>query len=94
MVEYRAIPRAAQCQANCGDEARTRTRDKPRGGRSRADPANANQRAQDMTEVVRIDRDQMSDGDGDDVEQATVEIKILEAEETLILEAAGIIPDD
>jgi hypothetical protein len=27
----------------------------------------------------------MSDGDGDDVEQATVEIKILEAEETLIL---------
>ena len=38
-----------------------------------------------MTQVVRIDRDRMAEGDGNDVEQAAIEIKVLEAEDALVL---------
>ncbi len=47
-----------------------------------------------MAKVVRIDRDRMTEGDGNDVEQAPVEIKVLETEDALVREAARIIGDD
>ena len=36
----------------------------------------------------------MTEGDGNDVEQATIEIKVLEAEDALLREAAGVIGND
>src|SRR3984893_12487700 len=47
-----------------------------------------------MANVVRVDRDRMTEGDGTDVEQAPVEIKVLETEDALVREAARIIGDD
>src|SRR5260370_34219652 len=47
-----------------------------------------------MAKVVRIDRDRMTEVDGNDVEQAPVEIKVLETEDALVREAARIIGDD
>ncbi len=76
-------------QADRGDQARARTRDQSRRRRSGADPADADQRAQDMAQIVRIDRDQMTEGDGNDVEQAAIEIKVLEAEDALVRKAAA-----
>ena len=94
VVEHGAVPRAADAQAGRGDQARARTRDQARGRRSGADPADADQRAQDMAQIIRIDRDQMAEGDGNDIEQPAIEKKVLEAEYALVPEAAGIIGDD
>ncbi len=94
VVEHGAVPRAADAQADRGDQARARTRDHSRGRRSGSDPADADQCAEDMAQIIGIDRDQMTEGDGNDVEQAAVEIKVLEAEDALVREAAGIIGDD
>src|SRR5665811_1261281 len=69
-------------------------RDRPRGGRGGADPADADQRTQDMAQIKGIDRDQMAEGDGNDIEQPAIEKKVLEAEYALVPEPAGIIGDD
>ena len=91
MAPYHA-PQSAQ--RDRGDQARARTRDQSRGRRSGADPADAHHRAEDMTQIIGIDRDQMAEGDGDDVEQAAIEIKVFEGEDALVPEAAAIIGDD
>jgi hypothetical protein len=47
-----------------------------------------------MAQIVGIDREQMTEADGNDIEHAAIEIKILEAEEALVPEAARIVGDD
>ena len=94
VVEHGAVPRAADAQADCGDQGRARTRDQSRSRRGGDDPTNAHQRAEDMAQIIGIDRNQMTEGDGNDVEQAPVEIKVLEAEDALLRQAAGIIGND
>src|ERR1700730_15175092 len=47
-----------------------------------------------MAQIVGIDRDKMAEADGNDIEHASIEIKVLEAEEALVPEAARIVGDD
>ena len=47
-----------------------------------------------MAQIIGIDRDQMTEDDGNDVEQAAVEIEVLKAEDALVRQAAGIIGND
>ena len=68
VVEHCAVPRAAADQRDRGDQARARTRDQSCRRRSGTDPPNADQRTQDVTQIVRVDRDQVREGDGNNVE--------------------------
>ncbi|WP_456659098.1 hypothetical protein [Bradyrhizobium sp. JR3.5] len=47
-----------------------------------------------MAQIVGIDRNQVAQDNSDDVEKAAVEIQVVEAEEALVFEAAGIIGND
>ena len=49
MVERGAVPGPADAQPDCGEEGRTRASDQSRRRRRRTDPANADQRTQDVT---------------------------------------------
>ena len=60
VVEHRAVPRAAKRQADRRDQARARARDQSRGRRGGADPSDTDQRAQDVTQIVRIDRNELT----------------------------------
>ena len=94
VVEHGAVPRAAGAERDRGDQGGARTRDQPRRCRRGADPADADQRAQDMAQVIGIDRNEMAEQDGGDIEQAAIEIQVLEVEDAEIVKAAGVVGDD
>ncbi len=47
-----------------------------------------------MAQIVGIDRDYVTEEYGNDIKQAAIQIKVLEAEEALVAEAARVVGDD
>ena len=68
MVEHRAVPGATNAQGNRGDQTGARARDQARSSRCGSDPADADQRAQDVTNLIGFDWDKMAEGNCNDVE--------------------------
>ena len=94
MVEHGAVPRAAKCEGDRRNQARARARNQSRDRGTGGDAANPQQGAEDVTQLVGIDRNDMSERHGDDVEQAAVEVEIFEGEEIANPESTLVIRDD
>jgi hypothetical protein len=94
VVEHRPVPGTADAQADRGEQARARARDQPRSRSSGPDSTDADQRAQDVPQIKWIDGDQMTEENGNDIEQPAIEVKVFEIEEALVGEAAPLIRND
>src|ERR1700683_4763486 len=91
MVEHRAIPNAADGERQRGQESSARASDGTRGRPNRSDAANTGKTRKQMTNRIRIERENFLQPDRDDVKQAAIEIEIFEVEDGLIGQAAGVI---
>ncbi len=91
MVEHRAIPNAADGERQRGQESGARASDATRGRPNRSDATNTGKTRKQMTNRIRIERENFLQSDGYDVEQAAIEIEIFEVEDGLIGQAAGVI---
>ena len=65
-----AAPCAADAESDRGNQGGARSGDQPRRRCSGADAADADQRAENMAQIIRIDRDQMAKRNGNQIEQA------------------------
>lgn len=93
MIEHRAVPGAADRKRNRSDQARPRACDETRRGGCGADSTDADKGTHDMAQIVRIDRNDLAEGNGDNVEQAAIEIQVLEMEYALVCEMAFVAGD-
>ena len=94
MVEHRAIPGPAERQHQCSDEAGAWTGDRPCGRPGGRNAADAGECAQQMAQFIKVERDDLGDKRGDDVEQAAIEVEIVEVEQREVSHAAGVVGDD
>ena len=47
-----------------------------------------------MTEFIRVDWDQVTEDDSDDIEQPAIEVKVVEAKYAAVAEAAAVIAEN
>ena len=94
MVEHRAVPDPAYRERRRCKETRARSADGPRGGPGRADSADADQSRNCVADGVSIERKDLFESDRNQIEQAAIEVEVLEMEHRLIGKPARVIGDD
>ncbi len=94
VVEHGAVPGAAHRKRSCSDQAGTRPRDQSRRRRASCDPGDPRHRAQNMAQFEGMERNDLGDRHGDDVEQAAIEVEILKGEQVASCKSAPVIVDD
>ena len=81
VIEHPAVPDAADGKQRGGDQARARAGDQTRRRPGGGDAADAEEGAEEMADVIDVERHCLGDERRHDVEQSAVEIEILEREQ-------------
>ena len=94
MIEHPAVPNAANSQRDTRHQSGARPGNHSGGGPGRYHAADAGDGAHNMANVVKIERQNMREQGGDNVEQPAVEIKIAEIKNRSVGKTAAVIGDD